>query len=478
MIKQACPARVLGCALLCVLLPSRSSGIEVNDDGRDLINQAAQAFRDDMAGRPAVDDRAFKSYVEGVAKGLIPKDKALPNGVRLSVTIVESRIPEIYSYVNGGLVITTGAVFAVDNEAQLATLLSHEVAHLTEGHYLSMYQEIKAAERSGRRNAAIAGIFGALLNSTVDYVVEVETARQYDKLFQGQTTYMSTAESVAKIRATRHAYVGIKDVIDNIPAKDAKGGWVDPRQRFEVVADAQGVVYLAQAGYDAKEAPKAWSNVRKVLDEQALKKEKAMGQFAAQLRESESMMRVMSGRLRQSLGASGLVQTISDTPPSRSDLVAELIQLKEVRDAQKAGDGKTKVEEYQKFLGAVTMGRAEKALSEEKYSEAEFYYRALYEKGLRDPPIAYGLAKSSIGDFAFSASDAQKRDAEKLYREAAAKDDKYALPHRGLGELYEEWERYGDAAKAYQDYLKRAPRAEDKKRIERKIETLKRKASR
>lgn len=471
-------ARVLGCALLLALVPARSRGIEVNDDGRELIGEAAQAVRDDMKGRPTVQDPAFKTYVEGVARALVPKDKKLPDGVRLNATIVESRIPEVYSYVDGTVVITTGAVFAVDDEAQLATLLSHEVAHLVEGHYLGMYQAIKAAERGARRNAVVAGLLGTLVDSAVGYAMEVETARQYDRLFKGHATYLSTAESVAKLHAAKHAYVGIKDVIASIPEKDAKGGWVDPRQRFEVVADAQGVVYLAQAGYDAGEAPAAWSNVWKVHNEQALKKEKALGQFAAQMRESESMMRVASSRLRQSLGASGLVQTISDAPPSRSDLVAELIQMKEVRDAQKAGEGKKKAEEYRKFLAAVSTRKAEKALSEERYGEAEFYYRAMYEKGVREPAVAYGLAKSSIGDFAFSASDAQKREAQRLYLEAAAKDDRYALPYRGLGELYEDWERYGDAVKAYQGYVKRAPAAGDRKRIERKIETLKRKAAR
>jgi tetratricopeptide (TPR) repeat protein len=452
--------------------------IEVNQDGKNLIDQAAQAYRDDMGGRPVVTDSKFNSYIKGIVKKLHQKGKKPPSGVKLNIAILESEIPEVYSYVNGTIVISTGAVFAVDTEAQLAALLSHEVAHLVEGHYISMYQQIKAAERRQRHQAVAGAIFGVLLDSAVDYVVEVETERQYDQLWKGEATYLSTAESVAKIHAAESTYFGIKDVINSIPAKDDHGAWIDPRQRFEVVADAQGMEYLALAGYDVREASKAWTNVRKVKSRQAREKEKAMGQWAAQMRQSESMMRMMSSRMRQSLGASGLIQTISDAPPSRPELVAEFVNLKEVRAAQTKGKGKKGAKEYQEFLTKVMLPKAEKALTEESYGEAEVYYRALYDKGLRSAPVIYGLAKSGIGDFAFSATEAQKRNTEQLYKESAKADRKYAMPYKGLGELYEDWERYDDAVNAYQKYIKLAPRAKDSKKIKRKVDTLKRKARR
>jgi tetratricopeptide (TPR) repeat protein len=459
-------------------LVSSAWSIEVNQDGKDLIDQAAQAYRDDMGGRPVITDGKFNSYIKVIVKKLHPKGKKLPSGVRLNATIIESQIPEVYSYVNGNIVISTGAVFAADNEAQLASLLSHEVAHLVEGHYLSMYQQIKAAERRQKHKAVAGAIFGVLLDSAVDYVVEVETEKQYDQLWKGEATYLSTAESVAKIHAAESTYFGLKDVVSSIPAKDDQGAWIDPRQRFEVVADAQGMEYLALAGYDVREASKAWTNIRKVRSRQAREKEKAMGPWASQMRQSESMMRMMSNRMRQSLGASGLIQTISDAPPSRPELVAEFINMKEVRDAQKKGKGKKGVKEYQGLLKNVMLPKAEKALKEESYGEAEVYYKALYDKGLRSASVIYGLAKSGIGDFAFSATDAQKRNAEKLYKEAVKADKKYAMPYKGLGELYEDWERYDDAVNAYQKYLKLASKTKDKKKINRKIDTLKRKARR
>ncbi|GBE00148.1 peptidase family M48 [bacterium BMS3Abin07] len=457
---------------------SLSFALEVNENGRDLIHQAAKAYNDDMRDRPVITDKGFVSYINGVVKRLVISGKKSPAGVRVNATILESPIPEVYSYVDGHIVITSGSVFAVDNEAQLATLLSHEVAHLVEGHYIGMYQQIKAAERKQKWKAATGAIFGVLLDSTVDYVTEVESAKQSDKLWKGEATYLSTAKSVAKISAAQSAYYGIKDVIANIPARDDGGGMIDPRQRFEVVADAQGMEYLALAGYDVNEAPKAWDKLRRVKSKRAMEKEKAMGPWAAQMRQTESMMRMLSGRMRQSLGESGLVQTISDAPPSRPGLVGDFVNLKEVRAAQKKGRERKGIDAYRRFLKHVLMPRAERELADEDYSRAEADFSALYDKGIRQPAVIYGLAKSSIGDFAFSATIAQKRKAEKLYLKAARANRKYAMPYKGLGELYEDWERYGDAANAYSNYLKRAPKAFDAAKIRRKIGRLKRKAAR
>ncbi len=136
--------------LLCFLLISNVWAFKFNKDGKNLILQASQAYRNDMKSRPSLSDRGITNYVQGVVKHLAPRGKKLPPGVTLDTTVIESPKPELYSYVNGNIVITTGAIFAMDNEAQLAGVLSHEVANVVEGYYIQMYQAIKAAERRKR----------------------------------------------------------------------------------------------------------------------------------------------------------------------------------------------------------------------------------------------------------------------------------------------------------------------------------------
>jgi predicted Zn-dependent protease len=454
------------------------SALELNEDGRSLIQQATQAYNSDMDNRPTVTDELIIGYAGKIARGLVPKGKRTPEGVTIRVTVIESPLPELYAYVDGHLVMTTGMLFAMDNEAQLAGVLSHEIVQLVEGYYISMYQEIKKAEKRGRRRAAAGALFGGLLDVAVDYAVEREEIRQTDQYLEGEATYRETMENMAAIGAAHGAYYSIKDVIESVPSKDNSGNWIDPRLQFEPVADAQGMEYLALAGYDASEAAEGWKNAHLVNSEMARTQEQAMGMWASQLREMQVLMELNMNRIRQSLGASGLVQTLSGTSPTRSQFVAELTNLKEVRDAQKIHGRKKRKTEYLSFLQKVLLPRAEEALEKETYEKANNDYRTLYKKGVKTGQVVYGLAKSGLGDFAFAASEAEKKEAEDLYREAAKLDPNYALPYRGLGELYDDWERYDDAVQAYRRYLELSPKSRDREQIERKITVLERKASR
>jgi tetratricopeptide (TPR) repeat protein len=341
-----------------------------------------------------------------------------------------------------------------------------------------MYQAIKAAERRQRWKAATSALFGAILDVGVDYAVEVESIRVTEQLFSGERTYGETMRRLAALDAAHSAYYSMKDVIASIPPKDETGNWVDPRLRFEPVADAQGMEYLALAGYNAAEAARGWEHMYHITNAMAHDQEQAFGPWASQIREMQSLMEINMQRLRQHLGASGLVQTLSDASPSRAAFVAKLTNLQEVKEAEKTHACTTGETEYKTFLTNVILPRATKALAAENYEQAYGDFRALYNKGIRSAPIAYGTAKSTLGDFAFGASEAEKQEAEKLYREAARLNPRYALPYRGLGELYEDWERYGEAAQAYKKYVQLAPNATDRKSTERKISILQKKASR
>jgi tetratricopeptide (TPR) repeat protein len=457
---------------------SNLRALEINDDGRTLILEAQQTYRSDMENRPVITDEVITGYATNLVKSLVPKGKTLPPGVNLSVTVLESPQPELYAYVDGHIVMTMGVLYAMDNEAQLAGVLSHEVANVVEGYYISIYQEIKAAERNERRKAAVGALFGAFMDVAVDYAVDMESIELEDEWWSGGATYSKTMRKLAGLHAAQATYYSIKDVAASIPEKDDKGQWIDPRLRFDPVADAQGMEYMALAGYDCRETAKGWEKLYQVKSSILKEQEDVLGPWADQLRQTQKLMQMNMNRMQQSLGASGLVQTRSDVPPTRAEFVSKMTNLKEVREAEKKMQPTKGQKEYQAFLKTSLIPRAEKEMENENYEKAYVSYKALWEKGMHTAPLAYGMAKCSLGDFAFGASEAEKKDAEKLYKEAARLDPHYALPYKGLGELYDDWERYGDAGKAYKTYLRMNPAADDRERIERKIKTLERKASR
>ena len=461
----------------CVLV-SAVWAVKVSDDGRELILQAKQAYRSDMKERALVTNKRVLKYINSVVKRLTPKHKSIPSGVNLDVTIIDSMMPELFSYVDGHIVISIGVIYAMDNEAQLAGVLSHELANIIEGYYIGMYQQIKAKEHSQRYKATMGALFRGLMDVAVDYEYERESIRQHEAFYSGKETYATTMKNMAAASAARSAFHEIKDVVENTPAKDKNGNWVDPRLRFEPIADAQGMEYMALAGYDVKEVSKGWEHIYNIKRKLTKNQDTQMGGFAIQLRQTQSMMKIQMDRINQSLGKSGLVQTSGDIPSTRARFVRTLVDLKEVKVAQRAHRPSKRYKTYRNFILSSLLPEARELMKNEDYEKAYLAYKSLWDKGIHTAPVAYGLAKCKLGDFAFGASEAQKRSAEKAYKTAIKLDPKFALSYKGLGELYNDWERYDDAAKAYKKYVKAAPHAKDRKRIERKIKVMKRKAQR
>lgn len=469
--------KVLPGVLLALALVWPAAAIEVNKDGQALINEATQAYGKDMQSRPQVTDPEVVDYVNRVAKKLVPKQKKLPAGVRLRVTVIDAEEPELFSYTDGHIVITTGMIYAMHNEAQLAAVLAHEVAHVVEGYYIEMYQQIKAAERKQRRMAVAGALLSGLMDVAVDYAADYKGIEENEKLFRGEASYGETMKKMAAIEAARSGYYSMKDVVESVPPRDESGARIDPRQQFEPVADAQGMQYLALAGYDVNEAAKAWREVARLQNERLKEREQMLGPMAQQMSQMQGMLEINMQRMRQSLGGSGLVQTLGIVPQARAEFVSKLTGMQEVREAAAAHGSDQVAAPYRAFMQKTLLPKAEKALAEANYDKAKNDYHLLYNAGIRTAAVHYGMAKSSMGDFAFGASEAEKRQAEKLYREAIRQDATFAPAYKGLGELYEDWDRYAEGADAYRKYLKLAPKSEQRA-IKRKIKLLERKASR
>ncbi len=471
------PIRNIAAVLsMLLIIPMHAAALEVDRDGRALIQEASEAYARDMQERPIVEDKAILDYVNQVAERLVLAGPGLPAGVSLKVSVVESDVPELYSYADGHVVMSTAMLYSARNEAQLAALLSHEVAHVSEGHYIELYQQIKAAEQKKRNMAIVGAVIGGLMDVAVDTAAEYREVEEEEKLLNGEQTYGETMKKIAVIEGGKSAYFTMKDVAASVPPEDANGHKMDPRFQFEPLADAQGMQYLARAGYDVAEAAEAWGNVARLRNRQLKERQAMLGDMGRQLSQMTAMFQKQSEQMMQKTGlASGLAKTISVAPRGRAELMHSLLNMQEVREA---AHGSEKGEAaFRDFLSRTLLAKARLAMQEERYEEAARRYQAIHDSGIRLPEVSYGLARSRLGDFAFGASEADKRRSESLYREALAMNRNYAPAWKGLAELYEDWERYEDALDAYGHYRRLAPKAE-RKRIDRKMRVLKRRAAR
>jgi tetratricopeptide (TPR) repeat protein len=455
-----------------------AEGLAINDDGRQLIRQATQAFDDDLRDQPQVTDPAMTGFVTAIAGKLLSAGTALPSGVSLQVSVIDSPKPMVYSYVDGHLVVSSGLVLGLENEAQLAGVLASQMAHLAEGYYLALYQQIKAAERRSGYSAVAGAVFGVLLDSAVDYTVQSQSIDMTEDIISGEATYSETMKRLAAMEVAQGAYYGIKDVVTNMPTRDDQGRAIDPRLQFEPVADAQGMIRCAAAGYDPIQCARGWTHIQRINNRLLKQERQSMGAFYEQIQAQQRLLDQHMQNLRQQLGDSGLVHTPSYIQPSKAQFVTGLTRMKEVAAATAGKTPHVGRQDYLAFVSAYLLPRAQAALEDERYEDAHDAFDQLYALGIRTAPVAYGLAKSELGDFAFGASSAELKRAEKAYREAARLDPAFAAPYRGLAELYSDTDDYQAAADAWRTYLKLAPDTDDRAKITRKIKTLERKAKR
>ena len=124
------------------------------------------------------------------------------------------------------------------------------------------------------------------------------------------------------------------------------------------------------------------------------------------------------------------------------------------------------------------LGDARAALKEGDWATARNLFQAAWDSGYNSAEVACSLGRAQLGGFAFAASEQEKESAEKYLLEAKRIDPNYADTYKALGELYGEWDRYDEAVKMYRSYLKVAPKARDRSRIEAQIRKFERKARR
>ncbi|MDF1535277.1 MAG: M48 family metalloprotease [bacterium] len=454
-------------------LPTASvEAVGLNEDGQAVVRLAADEYRRVSEQNPVVSHRELGSYVEKVARGLVPGGTTLPKGVSLSVTILDKQVPEIFSLANGVLVITTGALLTLENEAQLAAVLSHEAAHITGSHYPAIYQAFREGEKKARSRSLASGLAGVVVGAAIDYTVLSKTNEVYSDLEAGDVSYREAMKKVLALEAGAGVVEGFSDVYQGLPP-ETRAGSGDPRVPLEMVADAEGLKLLAIAGYDPLQAGEAWRRLRKAGDKAKAGSTESMA-MAFLPPEMRTLLTGVEGPMG-GIRAERLTRTVSQNPPDRPGFLDSMARSKEVTALTK-GRGKVGREEFAAVIGNYVMGDARAAFDAGDYATSKKLFQAAWDSGKRTAPIAYYLGRSQVGEFAFAASQREKESAEEYLLKATEMDPRMPEPYKALGDLYGEWEMYAEAAAMYKKYLKVNPKASDRSRVESQIGKMERKA--
>lgn len=177
-------------------------------------------------------DPLLVDYLEDLVAGLTPPAMAANPEVRYRVTVIEDPTLNAFAYPHGSIYVHTGLLARMENEAQLATVLGHEMTHVENRHMLR-YQ--RAA-----RNRQIAL---TALAVTAAVVVAGETGEAVEKGDYGRA---------ARLEVLSDLLLNLGLTLAFVAAVNGYG------RDLEDEADEGSFAKLAAAGYDPAEAPKVY----------------------------------------------------------------------------------------------------------------------------------------------------------------------------------------------------------------------------
>ena len=207
-----------------------AGGLE-KDEAR-LWKQAEEEERQLRGKATIYDDPLLNDYLNGVAQRLVPPEVKAQGLLKVRVYAIEDPSLNAFTYPTGSVYVHTGLLARMENEAQLATVLGHEIAHATNRHTLRF-------DRSARNKAL--GFSIASIAASV--AIAGAAGHQAD---QGDWEEAYVLNQVGNIM------VGLGLQLGFMAAVNGYG------RDLEREADEVGLQRLAAAGYDPRQAPRVF----------------------------------------------------------------------------------------------------------------------------------------------------------------------------------------------------------------------------
>ncbi len=117
--------------------------------------------------RALYDNPRVQDYVNRVGQGLVPADSPKLYAFK----VIQTPVPLAYTLSTGTVFISTGLISLTDNEAQLAYILSHELAHVYFDHWKVKVMSALAEQEYNRRQERKSAIYGAIIGGAAGALV-------------------------------------------------------------------------------------------------------------------------------------------------------------------------------------------------------------------------------------------------------------------------------------------------------------------
>jgi predicted Zn-dependent protease len=347
-------------------------------------------------------DPLLEEYINDVARRLTPSELE-QEGIPIRVRILQDPSLNAFAYPNGALYIHTGLLARVENEAQLATVLGHEMTHVIDRDAVRQYRST--------RNKVIAANVAAVAASIGISAVAGDQWRR------------GNAVTAAVIGQTANVMLGLGLQLGLLAAVNGYS------RSIEDEADSGAMRLMTQAGYDIKEAPKVHQILLQRYGDPSRLENFFFGNHARNQERIENYERMLSTEYVQVAQASSLITNTEEFQRRTRPLVRDNAILD--IEAGRYGTAKTALE---RVLAVAPND-----------PKAYFYLGELYRKQRKDP------------------TDVQHAIA--AYQKAAENDPSYPEPQRSLGLLYYTNGQKAEARQAFERYLELKPHADDRQQL-------------
>lgn len=275
------------------------------------------------------DDIELQGYVNKVGHRVLPRrlrEKQVEQGpVYYRFYVINDPIPNAFAFPNGMIFVHTGLLEVIENEAQLAAVLGHEIAHVTHEHGRERYETTN------------------LLNK----------AKTFVNPFIGEELSQKLQELAPDLSPSMVNTIG---EVSQAITPAAISNVVKPQPEMEAQADRVGLYYAYEAGYDIREAARFWEKMASLTGDQRFQS-KIVNDLMGALQSSR--LSIENGNIKAELSTIGgqvlakqLLDTIYTSHPkarNRSRAINRLVGSV-YNDADWQGLRK-KEKEYRKALG-------------------------------------------------------------------------------------------------------------------------------
>jgi predicted Zn-dependent protease len=157
---------LVSCATTDIAPVGKQESFKLQADERRIWNRSREEQARLNRSNLIYNDTALTAYVNEVAQDLFPED-VKQKGLSIEIKIIKNPLLNAFAYPNGVIYVHTGIIAKMDNEAQLSTLLAHEMTHVTHRHAVKQSRTVKnmtAVMATIQMASAPFGVYGSLAN--------------------------------------------------------------------------------------------------------------------------------------------------------------------------------------------------------------------------------------------------------------------------------------------------------------------------